>query len=70
MSNSAAVRGFSDRILYQKLRLLSFAASLKPPTVKYDDGGFSGSNTDRPALQRLLEDVRAGKIDVIVTQDG
>jgi site-specific DNA recombinase len=33
---------------------------------KYDDGGFSGSDTDRPALQRLLEDVRAGKIDVIV----
>ena len=34
--------------------------------AKYDDGGFSGSTTDRPALQRLLEDVRAGKIDVIV----
>ena len=34
--------------------------------AKYDDGGFSGGNTDRPALQRLLEDVRAGKIDVIV----
>jgi site-specific DNA recombinase len=33
---------------------------------QYDDGGFSGGNTDRPALQRLLEDVRAGKIDVIV----
>ena len=33
---------------------------------KYDDGGFSGGNTDRPALQRLLEDVGAGKIDVIV----
>ena len=33
---------------------------------KYDDGGFSGGNTDRPALQRLLVDVRAGKIDVIV----
>ena len=33
---------------------------------KYDDGGFSGGNTDRPALQRLLEDVHAGKIDVIV----
>jgi len=26
---------------------------------KYDDGGFSGGNTDRPALQRLLADVRA-----------
>lgn len=34
--------------------------------AKYDDGGFSGGNTDRPALQRLLEDVRAGKIDVVV----
>jgi DNA invertase Pin-like site-specific DNA recombinase len=33
---------------------------------KYDDGGFSGGNTERPALQRLLDDVRAGKIDVIV----
>ena len=34
--------------------------------AKYDDGGFSGGNTERPALQRLLEDVRAGKVDVIV----
>jgi site-specific DNA recombinase len=34
--------------------------------AKYEDGGFSGGNTDRPALQRLLADVRAGKVDVIV----
>jgi DNA invertase Pin-like site-specific DNA recombinase len=34
--------------------------------AKYDDGGFSGGNTDRPALQRLLADVRASKVDVIV----
>lgn len=33
---------------------------------KYDDGGFSGGNTDRPALQRLLEDVRDGRVDIIV----
>jgi len=33
---------------------------------KYDDGGFSGGSTDRPALQRLLGDVRNGKIDIIV----
>jgi len=32
----------------------------------YSDAGFSGGDTERPALQRLLEDVRAGKIDVIV----
>src|SRR5450631_2964004 len=41
-------------------------AGWTPLRMKYDDGGFSGGNTDRPALQRLLEDVRAGKIDVIV----
>jgi DNA invertase Pin-like site-specific DNA recombinase len=33
---------------------------------KYDDGGFSGGDTHRPALQRLLGDVRSGKIEVIV----
>ena len=32
----------------------------------YDDGGFSGGSTDRPALQQLLADIRAHKIDVIV----
>ena len=34
--------------------------------TRYDDGGFSGGSTDRPALQSLLEDIRARKIDVIV----
>lgn len=33
---------------------------------RYDDGGFSGGSTDRPALQKLLEDVRAGRLDTIV----
>src|SRR6478672_9909427 len=33
---------------------------------KYDDAGFSGGNTDRPGLQRLLEDLRAGKVDIVV----
>jgi len=32
----------------------------------YDDGGFSGGNTNRPALQKLLQDIEAGRIDVIV----
>ena len=34
--------------------------------TRYDDGGFSGGSTDRPALQSLLADVKAGKISVIV----
>jgi site-specific DNA recombinase len=41
-------------------------AGWMPLRGKYDDGGFSGGNTDRPALQRLLKDVRAGMVDVIV----
>ena len=32
----------------------------------YDDGGFSGGTMERPALQRLLADVKAGKVDIIV----
>src|SRR5260370_2746408 len=33
---------------------------------RYDDGGYSGGSTDRPNLQKLLDDTRARKIDVIV----
>src|ERR1700757_5014554 len=32
----------------------------------YDDGGFSGGNTERPALQGLLADIRAGRLDIVV----
>lgn len=32
----------------------------------YDDGGFSGGSMERPALQRLMADVRQGLVDVIV----
>ena len=35
------------------------------PTL-YDDGGVSGGTMDRPALQRLLADVEAGRLDTIV----
>jgi site-specific DNA recombinase len=33
---------------------------------RYDDGGYSGGSTDRPDLQRLLDDIRSRKVDVIV----
>src|ERR1700693_5020655 len=33
---------------------------------RYDDGGLSGASLDRPALQTLLADVRAGKIHTVV----
>jgi DNA invertase Pin-like site-specific DNA recombinase len=33
---------------------------------RYDDGGYSGGSTDRPDLQKLLDDIRSRKLDVIV----
>ncbi|MBR0933409.1 recombinase family protein [Bradyrhizobium jicamae] len=41
-------------------------AGWTPIKARYDDGGYSGGSTDRPDLQRLLDDIRANKIDVIV----
>src|SRR5882757_9934379 len=32
----------------------------------YDDGGFSGATMDRPALQQLLADITAGRVDIVV----
>ena len=32
----------------------------------YDDGGYSGGNVERPALRRLLADIEAGRVDIIV----
>ena len=33
---------------------------------RYDDGGFSGGSMERPALQELLADIRAGRLDIVV----
>src|SRR5450755_1655767 len=41
-------------------------AGWTPIRSRYDDGGYSGGSIDRPDLQRLLEDIRAHRIDVIV----
>src|SRR5262245_41148534 len=40
--------------------------SWRPLTNHYDDGGYSGGTLDRPALQRLLTDIRAGKVQIVV----
>jgi len=33
---------------------------------RYDDGGYSGGSMERPALERLLRDIDAGKVDCVV----
>ena len=35
---------------------------------RYDDGGLSGASLDRPALQKLLADVLAGKVTIVKPQ--
>src|SRR6202047_3906039 len=36
----------------------------------YDDGGLSGGTMERPALKRLLEDIKAGKVQNVVVYQG
>ncbi len=37
--------------------------------TRYDDFGYSGGNTDRPAYQKILTDIRAGGIDAVIVYD-
>jgi len=37
-----------------------------PVPDDYDDGGYSGGNMERPALKRLLDDIMADQIDIVV----
>ena len=50
------------RGLYQVAGLAGLAGLPK----RYDDAAYSGGNIDRPALQKLLKDIEAGQIDVVV----
>lgn len=38
----------------------------KPLATRYDDGGYSGGTLERPALRRLLTDIEAGRVDMVV----
>src|SRR3954466_9960382 len=38
----------------------------RPVPDRYDDGGLSGASLNRPALQTLLADIGAGKVDIVV----
>jgi DNA invertase Pin-like site-specific DNA recombinase len=37
-----------------------------PIVIKYDDGGFSGGNIDRPAFKKLMADIAEGKVNTVV----
>ncbi|KPL66736.1 hypothetical protein SZ64_00625 [Erythrobacter sp. SG61-1L] len=55
----------------QREACLAYIASQKSEgwvalPAQYDDGGWSGGNMDRPGLARLLADIEAGRVDVVV----
>ena len=55
----------------QREACLSYIASQKaegwvPVLESYDDGGYSGGTLERPALKRLMEDIKVGKVHIVV----
>ena len=62
--------GESLSIENQKLILTKYVAEQGWNLVDiYVDDGYSGTSFDRPAVQRLLEDAKAGKINLIIVKD-
>ena len=61
----------SDSIVNQRALLLDYLKT--EPAIayvdSYTDDGYTGANFDRPEFQRLLRDVRSGRIDCIVVKD-
>ncbi|MDE5896250.1 MAG: recombinase family protein, partial [Clostridia bacterium] len=62
--------GESVSIEHQRMLLRKYVADRGGKVVdEYIDDGWSGTNFERPAVKRLLEDAQAGRIDTIVVKD-
>lgn len=62
----------SNSIENQRLLLNSYLEArpeLAGEVVEYADDGYSGTNFDRPAFKRMIEDAKKGKVDVILVKD-
>lgn len=70
-STSEGLDGDFTTLDAQREAALSYIASQKSqgwvalPT-SYDDGGFTGANIDRPALQKLINDIKAGGVNCVI----
>lgn len=70
LSKDDMVQGDSESIKTQKAMLTQYAKEHGFLVAEvYVDDGFSGLNFDRPSFNRMLDDIEAGKIDVVITKD-
>lgn len=70
LSKDDMLQGDSESIKTQKAMLTQYAREHGFLVVgTYVDDGFSGLNFDRPDFNRMLDDIEAGKIDVVITKD-
>lgn len=57
-------------IVHQKQMLLEYAEEKGFPNPQfYIDDGYTGANFNRPDFQRMMEDIKAGKISTVITKD-
>lgn len=71
LSNEEIENGFTAKIKNQEELLLDFISN-KPEHQLVDiycDNGYTGTNFDRPQWQRLMADVRSGKVNCIIVKD-
>ena len=70
LSHDDELQGESNSISTQRMMLRKYAAEHGLNVVdEYIDDGYSGTNFDRPAFQRMIDDIEAGKINCVITKD-
>ena len=70
LSREDDLQGDSESIQTQKAMLEQYASKNGfTNIIHYVDDGYSGTNFDRPDFQRLMNDIKSGKIGVIITKD-
>ena len=70
LSRDDELAGDSNSILNQKTMLEDYAASKGfTNCVHYTDDGWSGGNFERPSWKRMLADIEAGKVGVVLAKD-
>ena len=70
LSSDDDLQGESNSITNQKAMLQQYAENNGFKNVHfYVDDGYSGTNFNRPDFVRMIDDVKAGKIGVVITKD-